>query len=228
MKLNKIVKNVILFSIVAVIVGLLNTGISIIPELSQTDSVANVGQFSKETTRDMLFSNQNSLYYGYLPSVNAFTCGDGICDTAGGEDLFECPEDCSSPAPFCGDGFCDANENSQSCPNDCQGSCIPTNGGVEICDGLDNDCDTQTDEDCGLTNSNIEPASGTQSGYSLGTTYDFKTLWQSGFGIKTVKIRHNFNGLVEEQDITSSNANNVYKFTQPGLSFGTYSWKTIA
>ena len=146
MKLNKIVKNVILFSIVAVIVGLLNTGISIIPELSQTDSVANVGQFSKETTRDMLFSNQNSLYYGYLPSVNAFTCGDGICDTAGGEDLFECPEDCSSPAPFCGDGFCDANENSQSCPNDCQGSCIPTNGGVEICDGLDNDCDGQNDE----------------------------------------------------------------------------------
>jgi hypothetical protein len=29
----------------------------------------------------------------------------------------------------------------------CETQCIETNGGIEICDGLDNDCDGLTDED---------------------------------------------------------------------------------
>ncbi len=35
--------------------------------------------------------------------------------------------------------------------NGCEYSCAPSNGGVEICDGLDNDCDGQTDEGFSLS-----------------------------------------------------------------------------
>jgi predicted ribosomally synthesized peptide with SipW-like signal peptide len=49
---------------------------------------------------------------------------------------------------FCGNAVCDPDENSENCIADCPApSCTPSNGGVEICDGIDNDCDGQTDED---------------------------------------------------------------------------------
>lgn len=55
--------------------------------------------------------------------------------------------------PFCGDGNCDADENSCSCSQDC-GPALQSEEPDSSCrDGNDNDCDTLTDcddPDCGL------------------------------------------------------------------------------
>ena len=67
---------------------------------------------------------------------------DDVCDA--GESPLWCPNDCH-PEGHCGDGFCDVNEQG-NCPADCESSCTPTNGGVERCDGADNDCDGKIDE----------------------------------------------------------------------------------
>ncbi len=40
-------------------------------------------------------------------------CGNGVCDA--GENTDNCPSDC----PPCGNGICNDNENAWSCPNDC-------------------------------------------------------------------------------------------------------------
>jgi hypothetical protein len=53
------------------------------------------------------------------------TCSQGTCSFA------------------CLPGFHDLDGNE---PNGCEYLCIPTNGGVEACDGFDNDCDGETDE----------------------------------------------------------------------------------
>ncbi|MBN2560471.1 MAG: hypothetical protein JXQ75_06035, partial [Phycisphaerae bacterium] len=44
-------------------------------------------------------------------------CGDGVCDA--GEDSTNCPQDCEAGGPVCGDGVCDAGEDSTNCPEDC-------------------------------------------------------------------------------------------------------------
>jgi hypothetical protein len=47
---------------------------------------------------------------------------------------------------YCGNGTCDDWENETNCPVDCTSSCEQTNNGIEICDGIDNDCDLEVDE----------------------------------------------------------------------------------
>ena len=48
-------------------------------------------------------------------------CGDGICN--GDEDSDSCPEDCAEES-YCGDGVCDEDEDADSCPEDCdEGDC---------------------------------------------------------------------------------------------------------
>src|SRR5690554_7078233 len=47
----------------------------------------------------------------------------------------------------CAPGFVDLNGDlSQSGSDGCEYACAPTNGGVEVCDGLDNDCNGEIDE----------------------------------------------------------------------------------
>jgi hypothetical protein len=79
-------------------------------------------------------------------------CGDGFC--AGAECMetdLTCPQDC---APPCGNGTCDQDESAETCPEDC---CKPQ---PETCNGLDDDCDGDTDEDLGVGEPCNEPPGG--------------------------------------------------------------------
>jgi hypothetical protein len=69
-----------------------------------------------------------------------YCCGDGSCD--GLEDWGNCQLDC--PPPVCGDGTCDPGETQCNCSNDCG---IPAFSEMNCSDGVDNDCDGQTDLD---------------------------------------------------------------------------------
>ena len=52
----------------------------------------------------------------------------------------------------CGVGDCDFawHDLDQEPGNGCEYACLPTRGGVEVCDDIDNDCDGQVDEDFDL------------------------------------------------------------------------------
>ncbi|MDP6946056.1 MAG: lamin tail domain-containing protein, partial [Myxococcota bacterium] len=67
-------------------------------------------------------------------------CGDGTCGED--EDCSACPEDCGV-CPFCGDGDCAGEETCGTCEADCGVCCVPTD---EVCNGIDDDCDGDTDE----------------------------------------------------------------------------------
>lgn len=69
-------------------------------------------------------------------SVINESCGDSVCDTAGGETCENCPADCSTG---CGDGCCSVamGESSCNCTADCG---APTLFETDCSDGLDNDC----------------------------------------------------------------------------------------
>jgi hypothetical protein len=58
------------------------------------------------------------------------------CQPASGVCLYDCTDDLDCPAGF----GCSSRGR-------CQRACQPTNGGREACDGVDNDCDGETDED---------------------------------------------------------------------------------
>ena len=63
-------------------------------------------------------------------------CGDGFCDP--NEDAESCPGDCANGGGGeCGDGFCDPNEDAESCPGDCGvggGECVDGND-AQFCAG---------------------------------------------------------------------------------------------
>jgi len=70
-----------------------------------------------------------------------YCCGDSVCE--GAEDSVSCDLDCGAP-PVCGDGTCDPGEDRCSCADDCGG--LPPTSEVGLCsDGVDNDCDFNTD-----------------------------------------------------------------------------------
>lgn len=73
---------------------------------------------------------------------DSFYCGDGIC--RGGENMYNCPDDCGYPA-YCGDGVCSYayGENDGSCPSDCY--C-----GDNVCNGSENI--NSCPRDCGCPN----------------------------------------------------------------------------
>ncbi|MEA3254715.1 MAG: hypothetical protein U9Q22_02650 [Candidatus Altiarchaeota archaeon] len=77
-------------------------------------------------------------------------CGDGICNTLGGEDYMNCPQDCPAPV-ICGDGICGVDENYKNCKLDC-----PSGSSDGYCDRIDDgvcdlDCTPEEDPDCKKT-----------------------------------------------------------------------------
>ena len=67
--------------------------------------------------------------------ASSTSCGDGACN--GDEDTASCPEDCSGPEK-CGDGTCDEGENCANCSDDCQactGPCCSPHEGPGCSDG---------------------------------------------------------------------------------------------
>jgi hypothetical protein len=80
-------------------------------------------------------------------NAGTFTCsGDTTgCSTKPGATATECAEGVCIYQ--CDDGFFDANLDLESPDSDgCEASCIPTNDGMEVCDGLDNDCNGTIDD----------------------------------------------------------------------------------
>jgi hypothetical protein len=61
-------------------------------------------------------SGQNPLACG---GGTAPVCGNGICEA--GENTSTCPTDCDGGQPVCGNGSCEAGESAQTCPADCGG-----------------------------------------------------------------------------------------------------------
>lgn len=98
-----------------------------------------------------------------------------------------CGNACNFPhaSPVCVGGTCGigaclpgwVNANGQLIDG-CEYACVPSNGGIEICDGVDNDCDTLTDEgfslatdvnNCGTCNNVCTAANVTQSQCTTGS-----------------------------------------------------------
>jgi len=68
---------------------------------------------------------------------------DNDCDTDVDCDDVDCSGDPVCQAPYCGDGFCDPDEDECTCPGDCG---TPLSSEAGLCDdGFDNDCDLNAD-----------------------------------------------------------------------------------
>ncbi|MEE8523783.1 MAG: hypothetical protein V3T72_07605 [Thermoanaerobaculia bacterium] len=70
-------------------------------------------------------------------------CGLNGCESPQ-EDSLTCPLDCGAP-PVCGDGTCDPGESECSCSADCGLPPLFEQPGLTCTDGIDNDCDGDTD-----------------------------------------------------------------------------------
>ncbi|MCP3686386.1 MAG: DUF4215 domain-containing protein [bacterium] len=82
--------------------------------------------------------------------------GDGCDDTCAIEAGWDCDQEPSTCEEVCGDDILTASEecddgntvSGDGCDEFCQLECVPA---TEVCDGLDNDCDYEIDEDLGET-----------------------------------------------------------------------------
>ena len=88
--------------------------------------------FNKDNVSAILASC--ALSNSCVASPSGPKCGDGKCE--GNETSNSCPQDCKS-GPVCGNGSCESGETSSSCPADCKTT--TTSGcGDEQCSGAEN------------------------------------------------------------------------------------------
>jgi hypothetical protein len=133
------------------------------PGQSDTDTQNDATDQPDGDTGDTDAASQDTLD-GQSCSAGQELCANRCIDTASNPDhCGGCNQRCRPPERavtdaceqgdcvyVCEDGFFDLNDNIQEPDGDgCEADCRPTNGGVEACDDVDNDCDGQTDE--GLT-----------------------------------------------------------------------------
>jgi len=89
----------------------------------------------------------------YQPDGNLTCEGDDDC-----QDGYRCVDGACTERPNCtdfdGDGYCDEREGYEDC-NDNRADIHP--GAPEACDGQDNDCDDQVDEDCPCNSGDTQP-----------------------------------------------------------------------
>lgn len=77
-----------------------------------------------------------------VPEVIA-TCPNTICETSGGEDESNCPEDCPLNLPVCPNQNCEGTETNASCPQDCPSVC-----GNAACENLVTSNPQETRQNC--------------------------------------------------------------------------------
>lgn len=65
--------------------------------------------------------------------VDETVCGDGVCN--GDEDSESCPADCNDDSPVCGDGVCEDPETADSCSADCEDAEPPPESKTWVCRG---------------------------------------------------------------------------------------------
>ena len=118
-------------------------------------------------------------------------CGNGLDDNCNGES----DENCASCTDRDGDGYGDTASNQCTYSGqDCDDSDPNVNPGApEVCDGIDNNCDGQTDEglgDCGACSNGIQDANeeGTDCGGDCPACFVWGWLWLTAGGVVILLI----------------------------------------
>jgi tetratricopeptide (TPR) repeat protein len=83
--------------------------------LSDFNSLKNI---SVEAKADGIGGAVGTVIFKNPCEVQPPNCGNGVCEA--GEDSINCPADCPPIPPNCGNGICESGENSSNCPVDCK------------------------------------------------------------------------------------------------------------
>ena len=139
-----------------------------------TDGASQGGKGGSDAEAGRLGNDDASIADG--PSANdvASGAGDGSLDAFSNVDVTRPPADGSNDAFVAHDAGVDAFLDAPISVD----ACIPTNGGVEVCDGLDNNCNRGVDEGA-VCPTGCMGATHRGDGYMLCTGQDVRKSWNA-------------------------------------------------